>query len=244
MFDTIDIMGYNVFNDNISSIKINKSEKNIVNTINSHSYMTAKSDLVFKRALDESDILLPDGSGIVLAAKLINKKSIKKIAGSDLHIYLLRELNKVGGKCFYMGASQETLNKIDANLKKEFPNIMFGSYSPPFKALFSDEDNDTIISKINDFEPEVLFIGMTAPKQEKWLNEHKDRLHFNIASSIGAVFDFYAGTVKRPAQFWLDLHLEWLPRLIHEPRRLWKRNFVSTPLFLIDLFAFKFHWKK
>jgi len=244
MFDTIEIMGYNVFNDNISSIKINKSEKNIVNTINSHSYMTAKSDLVFKRALDESDILLPDGSGIVLAAKLINKKSIKKIAGSDLHIYLLRELNKVGGKCFYMGASQETLNKIDTNLKKEFPNIMFGSYSPPFKALFSDEDNDTIISKINDFDPEVLFIGMTAPKQEKWLNEHKDRLHFNIASSIGAVFDFYAGTVKRPAQFWLDLHLEWLPRLINEPRRLWKRNFVSTPLFLIDLFAFKFHWKK
>ena len=238
------VMGYDVFNDNISSIKINKSEKNIINTINSHSYITAKSDLVFKRALDESDILLPDGSGIVLAAKLINKKSIKKIAGSDLHIYLLRELNKVGGKCFYMGASQETLNKIDANLKKEFPNIKFGSYSPPFKALFSDEDNDTIISKINDFDPEVLFIGMTAPKQEKWLNEHKDRLHFNIASSIGAVFDFYAGTVKRPAQFWLDLHLEWLPRLIHEPRRLWKRNFVSTPLFLIDLFAFKFHWKK
>ncbi len=244
MIETLDIMGYDVFNDNISSIKINKSKKNIVNTINSHSYMTAKSDLLFRTALDESDILLPDGSGMVLAAKLINQQHVKKIAGSDLHNYLLRELDKVGGKCFYMGASQKTLNKIHENIEKEFPNIKVKSYSPPFKATFSAEDNDMIISKINDFNPEVLFIGMTAPKQEKWLNEHKDRLDFNIASSIGAVFDFYAGTVKRPAQFWLDLHLEWLVRLISEPRRLWRRNFVSTPLFLIDLFAFKFNWKK
>jgi len=85
---------------------------------------------------------------------------------------------------------------------------------------------------------------MTAPKQEKWLHQHKDDLEFTISSCIGAVFDFYAGTVERPKQIWIDLNLEWLGRLVKEPKRMWRRNFVSTPLFLFDLLLFKFGIKK
>jgi N-acetylglucosaminyldiphosphoundecaprenol N-acetyl-beta-D-mannosaminyltransferase len=240
MFNRLNVMSYDVFNDDLSMIKIDTDKKIIVNTINSHSYITAKEDEQFRDALNKSDILLPDGSGMVLAAKVINKSVIKKIAGSDFHYYLLKELNKSGGKCFYMGASEDTLMKIEQKIAKEFPNIIVESYSPPFKAVFSKEENDEIISKINAFKPAVLFIGMTAPKQEKWLDEHKEALHFNIATSIGAVFDFYAGKVERPAQFWLDLHLEWLVRLLNEPKRLWRRNFISTPLFLIDMSISKF----
>lgn len=240
MFKTINIMGYDMFNELLSSIKVDLENKIVINTINSHSYMTAKKDEDFKGALDSSDILLPDGSGIVLAVKVVNQQSMKKISGSDLHIHLLRELESVKGKCFYMGASQDTLDKIHENMHKEFPNIIIESYSPPYKAEFMDEENAIIISKINDFNPAVLFIGMTAPKQEKWLHEHKEVLNFNIATSIGAVFDFYAGTVQRPSQFWLDLHLEWLVRLISEPKRLWKRNFISTPLFLKEILISKF----
>ncbi len=142
-----------------------------------------------------------------------------------------------------MGASQNTLDKIEQTIKEKYLNITVKSYSPPFKSKFSKEDDDIIISKINQFKPDVLFIGMTAPKQEKWLHQHKDSLDFTVASSIGAVFDFFAGTVERPSQFWLDLHLEWLPRLLNEPKRLWKRNFVSTPLFLIEIFLFKIGFK-
>ena len=86
----------------------------------------------------------------------------------------------------------------------------------------------------------MLFIAMTAPKQEKWLNKHRDHIDVNIICSIGAVFDFYAGTVERSSQFWIDNHLEWLPRLFMEPERLWKRNFISTPLFLWDILIYKF----
>jgi N-acetylglucosaminyldiphosphoundecaprenol N-acetyl-beta-D-mannosaminyltransferase len=163
---------------------------------------------------------------------------------AHLHIYLLEELNKRRGSVFYMGASQNTLDKISERIGKAYPKVKVGSYSPPFKAMFKEDENAEIISKVNVFNPDVLFIGMTAPKQEKWLYAHSDQLNFKIASSIGAVFDFYAGTVVRPSQFWLDLHLEWLPRLLKEPKRLWKRNFVSTPLFLVDMMMYKMGVKK
>lgn len=236
------IMNYKVFIDDLETIDL--ETKKIINTINPHSYITAKSDMKFKKALQSSDLLIPDGSGIVLAAKQINKKSIKKIAGADLHKFLLSKMNEQSGKVFYMGASQNTLDKIEERIKKEYSNIQVQSYSPPFKFQFSQEDNDIIVSEINKFQPDVLFIGMTAPKQEKWLYEHKEKLRFKVASSIGAVFDFYARTVERPSQFWIDMHLEWLPRLLKEPKRLWKRNFVSAPLFLWDILLYKLNLKQ
>jgi len=244
MYKTINIMGYEILEGDISTIKIDNNQKNVVNTLNAHSYVIAKKDVQFKEALNKSDLLIADGSGVVLAAKVINQKTIKKIAGYDLHNYLLEELNKVGGKCFYMGASQSTLNKIHERISKDFPNVKVSSYSPPFKSSFTKEENDVILSKVNAFEPNVLFIGMTAPKQEKWLEENKEALTFNIASSIGAVFDFYAGTIERPSAFWLNLHLEWLARLLAEPKRLWQRNFISTPLFLFEIFLYKVGLKK
>ena len=238
----IKLMGYNVFEGELSAIDL--KNKKVINTINPHSYITAKGDQYFKQALQNSDLLVPDGSGIVLAAKQIGKHSIKKIAGSDLHNFLLKETNYIGGKVFYMGASQKTLNKIEKKIKKEFLNIKVESYSPPFKAEFSKQDNDKIVDRINTFKPDVLFVGMTAPKQEKWLHANKEKLDFITACSIGAVFDFYAGTIKRPSKFWLELHLEWLLRFIKEPRRLWRRNFISTPLFLLDMILYKFGFIK
>jgi N-acetylglucosaminyldiphosphoundecaprenol N-acetyl-beta-D-mannosaminyltransferase len=236
------IMNYEVFTDNLNSLDLSKRQ--VINTINPHSYVTAKDDKNFFEALDKSDLLIPDGSGIIIAAKQINKQNIKKIAGADLHKFLLEEMDKKNGKVFYMGASQKTLDKIQEKIKVEYPNIIVDSYSPPFKPEFTDEENQEIINRVNTFKPDVLFIGMTAPKQEKWLHQHKDDLEFTISSCIGAVFDFYAGTVERPKQIWIDLNLEWLGRLVKEPKRMWRRNFVSTPLFLFDLLLFKFGIKK
>lgn len=239
MHKSLYLMGYNVLIDDLSVISIDNDKKQIINTINPHSYVMSKKDQVFRKALLESDKILPDGSGIVLAAKYIKGKHINKISGSDLHIYLLEKLNKIHGKVFYMGSSWNTLKKIKERIHKEYNNIKVEVYSPPFKEQFSDEDNKNIINQINNFNPDVLFVGLTAPKQEKWLFEHKNLLNFKVASSIGAAFDFYAGTIERSSQFWIDRHLEWLPRLIQEPKRLWKRNFISTPLFLADMIKCK-----
>ena len=227
------VMGYEIFDKNLNEIEF--KDKTVINTINPHSYVVAKEDGELKRALLESDVLVPDGSGIVLAAKFLKGKKIKKIAGADVHKFLLEKAQREKLKVFYMGSSQNTLNKIKERLKNEYPDITAGFYSPPFKESFSEEENREIVEKINEFKPDILFIGMTAPKQEKWLNRHKDEIYFNIASSVGAVFDFYAGNVKRPPQWIINLHLEWLFRFLQEPKRLWRRNFISTPLFLFDM---------
>lgn len=236
----IEILSYTV-NTSIDSICFD-GEKRIVNTINPHSYCEAKKDGHYREALQKSNLLLPDGVGIVWAAKLLCGKKIEKIAGADLHQHLLTQLNQSGGKVFYMGSAPSTLQKIESKVNQEHPNVKMASYSPPYKADFSDEENQAIVNAINAFKPDVLFVGMTAPKQEKWSYEHKELLDTKIIASIGAVFDFYAGTIKRPGKFWQNMGLEWLPRLLREPKRLWRRNFVSTPHFMWDVLKAKMDW--
>ena len=148
-------------------------------------------------------------------------------------------LNKVGGKCFYLGAQPETLAKIRAKLAMEYPQIKVETYSPPYKAQFSSEDNQQMYHAINAFEPDVLFIGMTAPKQEKWVEENKSFLNAKIICSIGAVFDFYSGNKKRPPLWMRNLGLEWFGRLLMEPKRLWKRYLVWTPRFIGLVYKYK-----
>lgn len=224
------IINHHIYKDLLSEIPLGK--KCIINTINPHSFCEAKKDKVFTEALLSSDVLLPDGSGIVLATKILIGKKIKKIAGADIHHYLLEQAHLKSQNVFYLGASVSTLQLIENRIKKEYPNIGVASYSPPYKLEFSEQENKDMLSVINDFQPDILFVGMTAPKQEKWVYANKEQINANVIASIGAVFDFYAGTVKRSGQLWINLGLEWLPRLLREPKRLWKRNFVSTPLFL------------
>lgn len=220
--------------------KIDFRSSKIINTINPHSYCIAKKDNKFKEALKSSDILLPDGVGIVLAERFLNDKRIKKIAGYDLFLFLMKNLDIEGGAAFFLGASSETLSKIKARSLKEFPNIRVGGFSPPYKKKFSIEESKKMCKEVNDFKPDVLFVGMTAPKQEKWVQEFKDELFVRNICSIGAVFDFYAGNIKRSSRFWIDLGLEWLPRLLKEPKRLFYRNFISSPKFILEVLSFKF----
>ena len=214
-------LGYKVFNGSLEDLP--KNRKIMVNTINQYSYCIAENDYGFKNALLKSDVLLPDGIGIVKAVRFLHGHTITKIAGADLHEFLLKMLDSEKGSCFYMGSTENNLVKIKKRLNTEYPNIRVGSYSPPFKKVFSEEDNMAIVNAINSFKPKVLFVGMTAPKQEKWCHVHKDVLDAQLICSIGAVFDFYSGTVQRPNKIWIDLGLEWLGRLIKEPKRMWKR---------------------
>ncbi|WP_406684203.1 WecB/TagA/CpsF family glycosyltransferase [Seonamhaeicola sp. MEBiC1930] len=229
---------FNVFDKSLKDIDLDHVR--IINTINPHSYCEAKKDPSFKEALKCSDILLPDGQGIVLATRILYGKRITKIAGADIHEHLLKEANKKGLKVFYLGASANTLSLIEKRIQKDYPNIKVHTFSPPFKASFSKEDTSIMINEINLLKPDILFVGMTAPKQEKWVFSHNNKIETNLIVSIGAVFDFYAGTVKRSGAIWIKLGLEWLPRLIKEPRRLWRRNFISTPLFLRDMINAKY----
>ncbi len=226
----VSLFNYSIYNGNLMDCIT--SEKILINTINQYSFCIAQEDEAFKKALQGSDVLLPDGMAIVLATRLLTHTKIKKIAGAQLHDFLLSKLNETGGSCFYLGASEATLAKITAKVNREFSKVKVYSYSPPFKAVFTENDNQNMLAAVNAVTPEVLFIGMTAPKQEKWAFQHKDLLHVKTICSIGAVFDFYAGTVKRPSPFWVALGLEWFIRLLNEPKRMWKRYLYYGPFFI------------
>ena len=231
-------LGYDLFRGILDDVPA--LPKVTINTINQYSFCLADKDLTFREALKTSDVLLPDGIGIVAAEILLSGRKIRKISGSTIHKHLLIRLNNEGGSCFYLGSSETTLQKIKDRIAVEYPAIKVDFYAPPFKSTFSDSENRKMIEEINSFNPDVLFIGMTAPKQEKWATMFKEEINANIICSVGAVFDFYAGTTKRPGKLWINLGLEWLGRLVSEPKRMWRRYLYYGPIFVYLIIKRKF----
>ena len=237
--------------------------KLLINTINAHSYNTARKDSLFAEALTNGDVLLPDGVSIVKACKWIKAKSQPKerIAGWDLFAFEMEKLERESVKCemlnvklednnstlnnqhstlkktvMFMGSSQKVLDLIVKRAAEVYPHLKVVTYSPPYKPEFSDEDNKAIIDAIHAANPDLLWIGMTAPKQEKWTYSHWEELNIHChVGSIGAVFDFFAGTMKRAPMWWQEHGLEWLYRLLKEPKRMWRRYIIGNALFLWNM---------
>ncbi|MHA7865484.1 WecB/TagA/CpsF family glycosyltransferase [Flagellimonas marinaquae] len=235
--NTCDFFGYQLLKG-FSQIELSGSNK-VLCALNPHSYCVAKRDAHFKEALCSADYLLPDGIGVVWAARFLGIDCVKRISGYDAFLIIMNELNRIGGKAFFLGSTDETLQRLSRRLKNEYPKVRIACKSPPFKPTFSNGESKAFCKEINDFGPDVLFVSMTAPKQEKWVHANSVFLNTKLICSIGAVFDFYAETVKRPSNFWISLGMEWFVRLMREPKRLFYRNFVSTPEFIFNMFLQK-----
>lgn len=224
------LQSFHIYNQTLNHIP--DKEKLLISTINAHCYNLTQTDLIYKQALMNSQILIPDGISIVWALKWLSGKKLKKIAGADLFFYEMNRLQQVHGKCFFLGSSISTLIKIKEKINLKYPSIQVLTYSPPYKPEFSEKDNTDMLRAINDFQPDVLMVGMTAPKQEKWAYQHFNQLQVGHICCIGAVFDFYAGNVNRAPQCMIKLGLEWLYRLIKEPQRMWRRYLIGNLLFI------------
>lgn len=245
---TIEFLGYSIFDKSIEdcaeqiATEASKNERKckVFACINPHSYAVAKTDETFTKALKTSDWLVPDGSGIILGSKIMGAGLKERVPGPDVFLATLPKLEKSGASIFFLGSSENTLQRIRDRLEIEHPNLkLAGTLSPPFVPEFSGEQTDEMVAAINAAKPDILWVGLTAPRQEKWLAENRDRLDVNAAGAIGAAFDFYAGTVQRSPKIFQKLGLEWLPRLLQQPRRLWQRMFISAPIFLMDVFREK-----
>lgn len=262
--------------------------KLLINTINAHSYNTARKDELFAEALTNGDVLIPDGVSIVKACRWIKAKSLPKerIAGWDLFSFEMENLERKqcgmlrtarrdacqskNVECgannssldnsqsvsadhstfntqhsplrspqrtvMFMGSSQKVLDLIVKRAAEVYPHLKIVTYSPPYKPEFSEEDNKAIVEAINAADPDLLWIGMTAPKQEKWTYSHWEELDIHChVGTIGAVFDFFAGTVERAPIWWQRHGLEWLYRLLKEPKRMWRRYIIGNTLFLWNM---------
>ena len=216
--------------------------KVLINTINAYSYNMALKDVDFATALEKGDYLVPDGMSIVKACRWLKAESRPKerIAGWDVFVTEMEKLNAIGGKCFFLGSSEAVLSKIKERAARDYPSIVVETYSPPFKPAFSQEDNQAMIEAVFAADPDLLWIGMTAPKQEKWAYTHWNELDIHChCGTIGAVFDFYAGTVRRAPTWMQDSGLEWLYRFIREPGRMWRRYLIGNAEFVLNCLKMK-----
>jgi len=235
--DKINLFGYNVFCDHLKSIDWGR--KTIISTLNASAIEWSKNDKAYKNSLLNADILIPDGISIKIAARILLNVKIRKISGEDLFLFLLKELNEKSKTCFFLGSSDKILESIKARLSKDYPKIKCGFFSPPFRSSFRDSDKSEMIIKVNEFTPDILFVGISAPKQEKLINEIKDSLNVKIICNIGAVFEMYAGTFKRPSKFWQALGLEWLITWFIDPKRLKKKEYLNIIKFIFTIISEK-----
>jgi N-acetylglucosaminyldiphosphoundecaprenol N-acetyl-beta-D-mannosaminyltransferase len=166
---------------------------------NPHSLAGAAGEDMFRTALLDADMIVPDGAGIVLASRILGGRIRKRITGSDVFRGVNEAMNRMGqGSCFFLGATEETLAAIRARMAVDFPNVrVAGTYSPPFNDEFTQEDNRQMIEAVNAAKPDVLWVGMTAPKQEKWIYRNKGKLNVKFIAAVGGVFDFYSGNIRR-----------------------------------------------
>jgi N-acetylglucosaminyldiphosphoundecaprenol N-acetyl-beta-D-mannosaminyltransferase len=231
----IDVWNYPVFKGKLDEIDYKNQKHFVINTISPNSYGLAKKDERVEEALQKSDVLILDGLYFGWAALFKKGIKINRITGWDAFCYFSNQLNKDRGRVFFLGSSSETLMKIESHFRVEYPNVSVGHYSPPFKAIFSEDDNLSMYAAVNTFSPDILFIGMTAPKQEVWASENKNHLNVNVICSIGNVFDWYAGNSNRPSVFWQKIGMEWLIRIFLRPE-IFKRNIGNQMIFFRDLF--------
>lgn len=200
---------------------------------NVHTVVTACKDNRLREITDNSFLSVPDGKPLSLVGKMQGLRDVGQVAGPDFMPYFFEEAK--GVRHFFYGSTPDTLEKLTRNFKQKFPGAsIVGSYSPPFRALTVTEEEE-ILAIIKLAKPDVIWVGLGAPKQEYWMADQWERLQPAILMGVGAAFDFHAGKIARAPEWMRKMSVEWLYRLCQEPRRLWKRYLVTNSLFFYYL---------
>lgn len=201
---------------------------------NVHSVVTAKYDAALANALKQADLNLPDGAPIAWLMRQRSWPEQQRLSGPDLMWQLMREAEKLQLSVFLMGATPATLSRLKKVLGNTFPRLMIaGSLSPPFRPL-SELEHDGFVDQINRSAASIVLIGLGCPKQEIWMADYGNKISA-VMVGVGAAFDYHAGSLRRAPLAWQRVGLEWLYRLLQEPRRLARRYLLTNTLFLLAL---------
>jgi N-acetylglucosaminyldiphosphoundecaprenol N-acetyl-beta-D-mannosaminyltransferase len=197
-----------------------------------HMVMEAFDDKDYADIVNAADIIVPDGMPLVWMQKLATIPNATRVRANDLMIGLCRFAEAKGLSVGFYGASEEVIERIRERISRDFPRLSVAyAFSPPFRPLTETED-ESIVNEITAARPDFLFVGLGCPKQERWMNAHRDRSDA-VMLGVGASFDFFAGNVSECPPWIGAMGLEWLFRLVQEPRRLWKRYLVHNPRFAV-----------
>jgi N-acetylglucosaminyldiphosphoundecaprenol N-acetyl-beta-D-mannosaminyltransferase len=206
--------------------------------VNAHSAEVAHRDARFMEALQAADLLVPDGAGVVLASRMLGGGIRERVTGPDLFMTVSRRLDQRGGhSVFYLGGTPETLDRIAVRHREVFPNLAIaGMLAPPFRPAFSQAEVASIAETIKAAAPDVLWVGLGAPKQEKLVFELRSAIDVPLCGPVGAMFDYFAGHVAMPPKWVERCGLHWLYRLSKNPGRFWRRT-LDIPRFLAHVTA-------
>lgn len=211
---------------------IQKNRKGYIVTPNVDHVVKLQKDDEFRKVYSKASLVLTDGMPIVWGSRLTGNRIVERVAGSDLMPELCRYAWESGKRIFILGAGPGIAAKAAEKLKERFKGIMIDTYSPSYGFEKNKEENDNIIFMINEVKPDILFVGVGAPKQEKWLYNNLDKLDVKIGLGIGASIDFIAGNIKRAPRWMQKCGLEWFYRFISDPGRLFKRYFIEDMAFI------------
>jgi N-acetylglucosaminyldiphosphoundecaprenol N-acetyl-beta-D-mannosaminyltransferase len=199
--------------------------------------MEAQRDADLKRIHNESGLTTPDGMPMVWAGHRAGASWMKRVYGPDLMLAVLARAVERGWRSFLYGGKEGVPELLAEKLRARLPGLAIaGVYSPPFRPLRPDED-DEIIARINAADPHLVWVGLSTPKQERWMAAHARRLTAPALLGVGAAFDFHAGLMPQAPPWMQRRGLEWLYRLSREPRRLWRRYFRNNPAFVLRILA-------
>lgn len=245
--DHINILSVNISKKNISEtmslfcewIDNNAKKRVCVTPVNC--VLWARENEKLRTLYNTSDLNLADGVPLLWASKFLGNKIRGRVTGLDLLPQFTEIAAKNNYSFFFLGAKDGVAEALAKKLKHDHPNLnVVGYYSPPFAERFSDEENKKMIEMINAVKPNVLWVSLTAPKQDYWIHEHLNELNVNIAIGVGGAFEVTAGLIKRAPKWMQKNGLEWLFRFLQEPKRLFKRYFIEAPVFIPLVFLQRF----
>ncbi len=197
-----------------------------------HCIMDSLSSIELRNIYNSSGLSTPDGMSLVWLMRLRGYKNVGRVYGADLMLEICKQSLHKGYRHFFYGGEPGVAEALANRLRSRFPGIQIvGTYSPPFRELSNEEDK-TIVEFINSSQPDIVWVGMSSPKQDFWMATHRGLITAPILIGVGAAFDFLSGH-KKQAPFWMQrLGFEWLFRLAMEPRRLWRR-YIRYPRFIL-----------
>jgi|SRR5579863_530086 len=200
-----------------------------------HGLWEAHEDVSYRAILNSAELRVPDGIAPVLVARIRGQQNVTRAPGTEIMNEFFRRANRRGYSSFFYGNTEATLAKLGSKLSESWPgHRVVGMFSPPFRPLTPKEDREAI-ERINDAHADVLFVGLGAPKQDRWIYDRLPRLRVPVAIGVGAAFAFIAGTVQRCPEWMGSMGLEWAYRLAREPKKVWRRDLIKGPKFIFNL---------
>jgi N-acetylglucosaminyldiphosphoundecaprenol N-acetyl-beta-D-mannosaminyltransferase len=199
---------------------------------NVHTMVEGFRDKSYQNIINESFLSIPDGKPLEIVGRLKGNKEVSRLFGPTIMEKFIDWGRNDGVKHFFFGSSEQKLKKLKKAIEEKYPGTkIVGMISPPFKHM-SEWDNEAFLRSINEANPDFIWVGLGAPKQERWMYENYTKIQSGVLFGIGAGFDYLAGDTRHAPVWMKNLALEWLYRLAQEPKRLWKRYLTTIPQFL------------